>query len=896
MAVSCVSIGARWEVRLFGGVVARNGDLVVDRFPSRAVAVLLARLATAGRPVSRVGLVALLWPDVDDESVGLNRLRQALSKLRSLLEPVGVVPNSVLCADRLRIWLNPATYECDAVQFERLVAAGQPRAARDLYRGEFMPGHFVEWVLEERDRHLSVFEALASGSPPTPNSDVGRSVKFPKLSNPSDPVDRRLLLNYTTTFLGRDDEVSALERLLADHRLVTVSGSGGCGKSRLCAEIARRVDRFETVVFVSLSDCESAQQALHQIRAALNLQAGDDHPLRQIVSCLAEHSALLILDNFDQLIGESGDGMLTDLLAGLPRLRVLLTSRSPSRREDEAELVLSPLVLPRVDSSLPAVAINPAVRLFCDRARIARAEFHLHPRNWLEVAELCVALDGLPLAIELAASRIRSHSPKDILHELSNGLAVLSRRDVTSTRVPRHASLAATIEWSWCRLDVALQRLMSDLAAFRGAWTIESARAVTGDRHCSRHIDTLVTASLITLDSASEPSRFRMLGSVREFVRERAAPGQVLASRRRHRSHFLQLAAQPEAAHRGLDPGELSNVTEALKSSLVDHDLEVAVRLSRAMTEQWVTQGVDPEALDALQQLLSSDLVAEDQCRLAILLARLLVKTGRFEAAVSLALRATELVACDIELQAEALLTLTNVRWLWTRSAGEVTMEAEQALQLAERSASPALRARARLLLAAIWLSGNANLTDVQRLFDEAEELFASGGDARGAMAAWPGKAMCLIQAGRQREAIDFSLGRLLDAAHMNQVEIQLLLLNRLSLAYETCREFNHVIDTCRQQLRLARKHGMKYHIAYALWNQCRPLARIRHPRAAVLSAAAQAYWQRHFGPLDAADLRQLERVRRLITVSEASASVADQWARGLALPERTALDWACDS
>ena len=233
---------ARWQVSLLGTLAAFDGVQRIERFPSRAVAVLLARLALApARAHPREELVELLWPGVALD-VGRNRLRQVLSTLKSLLEPAGVPGAQVLQADRLAVRVVPGALACDAVDFERHLRAGRHEQAQALYRGELMPGHFDDWVHTERQRLAALHESLPASSPARPKAlaTVGPgSAARPGPTASTDPTLLASLPTYLTRLFGADLAAARLRAAVLAQRLVTLLGPGGSGKTRLAVEVAQ---------------------------------------------------------------------------------------------------------------------------------------------------------------------------------------------------------------------------------------------------------------------------------------------------------------------------------------------------------------------------------------------------------------------------------------------------------------------------------------------------------------------------------------------------------------------------------------------------------------------------------------------------------------------------------
>ncbi|MBI2298762.1 MAG: tetratricopeptide repeat protein [Armatimonadetes bacterium] len=414
-----------------------------------------------------------------------------------------------------------------------------------------------------------------------------------------------------TRFLGREAELSEIEDLLlgGEARLVTVLGPGGTGKTRLCLETARRlVDALQGAVwFVPLADVADGGRVPTAVRVGLQqpeLPGAD--PLDQIAELLGTRPALLVLDNFEQL-AESGAPVVEELLQRAPRLTCLVSSRRSLGVAGEREYRLAPLPTPDPPYEVERLLRCESVRLFIDRARAVRPDFHLNPANAADLAELCARLEGLPLAIELAASRVSLLSPAEMLGRFGEALDLLSTRQRS---VPeRHRTLRAAIAWSYDLLPAALRRFCAEMSVFLGGWTVEAAEAVTAVPSALDQLDALRECSLVTATDG-EPVRFRMLDTIRAFAAERLE--EPAAARQRHFAHFLALASEGQAAlERGdeaawLDrlEAERENFRAAFDSAL-EHEPEGALRLAGALWRYWLVRGHWAEAEQLLGEALA---------------------------------------------------------------------------------------------------------------------------------------------------------------------------------------------------------------------------------------------------------------------------------------------------
>ncbi|WP_144006679.1 AAA family ATPase, partial [Pelomonas sp. KK5] len=697
-----------WRLRLLGAVSLQRGPDHIGQLGSRSVASLLARLALQpARTHPREELIELLWPGVELE-VGRNRLRQALFALRQLLEPPGPIARPVLQADRMGLRLLPGVLACDALQFEHCLRAGQHGQALELYAGELIPGFYDDWIAEERLRLQALFDrAPQERAPVTALAPVATASPPPRAPDHAGT----LLPQYLTRFFGREPERQALEAALQSHRLVTLLGPGGSGKTRLAVDLAQRAAGagFAPVVFVPLAAATTQSQLLDGLLGSLQLQPSETNPLAPLIGTLAERRALLVLDNFEQLEAGAAE-LLAQLLAALPRLHLLVTSRRVLGLDGEREFPLGPLALPGKGESLAEAAGNPAIALFVDRARAARADFQLRGSNLAALTELAHLLDGLPLAIELAAARVRSLAPAalaELLRESRShpqpggqALALLARSSrgrSANADSQRHASMQAVVAWSWRLLDAHQAALLAAITVFQGGFTAAAVAAICERPlgEISLRLDELVSHSLLGVRDAEGRSRYTCLEPVREFAAQQLRDEDARHLAARHRAWLIAWAtALPATPSLTALRQETPNVLAALASALRDEAPQDAVRLVCLLWRAFEAVGLPAAGLADLARAAEACQDADLRGQGHSVLGALLFSTGRSGEAVDHAERGLALCPPQAPWRAMALYAAARARWRLSHAAEGVVDRLSTAHDLALAAGDDDLLAR----------------------------------------------------------------------------------------------------------------------------------------------------------------------------------------------------------
>ena len=516
--------------------------------------------------------------------------------------------------------LRNARIDAGLTQEELAEAAGvSARAVSNLERGINRFPHkytrdLLEDALEISPEVRKEWDAACRRQPASGRSGDGSAERSESSRVHGVPVP-------TTRLIGRDTEVEQLFDLIRqpEVRLLTVTGSGGVGKTRLSLSVTEALaEQFPGgIYFVDLASVRDPALVDSAIASALDLRQARDQSLRDTtVSYLRFRRVLLVLDNFEHVIDAAP--IVSDLLSSCPMLKVLVTSRAALHLQGEHEVALAPLELPLHSDASPQEKLRaPAVALFAERARMAKADFAANEQNVNEIVEICRRLDGIPLAIGLAAARVKVTPPIELLKHLERPLEMLTSgaRDAPD----RQRTLRDTIAWSYGLLSPEEQRLLNQLSVFVGGWKLSAGEAV-----CDPGTDFLATLEalvdhslLVQQENDDGTARFSMLETVREFGLEQLEhSGELEHARERHARYFLTLVeeAKPDLRRGPTQPmrlrqmrQEFGNIRAAFNWFVEQGNAEAAARVINIPDSTWRILSMHRELADWIEAVLSLD-------------------------------------------------------------------------------------------------------------------------------------------------------------------------------------------------------------------------------------------------------------------------------------------------
>jgi predicted ATPase/DNA-binding SARP family transcriptional activator len=463
--------------------------------------------------------------------------------------------------------------------------AGRPASARNHYAE--MERFFKGALGTSPSPHIC---AMLTGTTPVKNvAPLSTTTATYHLPLALDPI------------LGRETEAAEVQALLLEgNRLVTITGFGGTGKTRLAREIAEQTAQYNTfgaIVWAPLADITEAEQIGNAILSSLpplaKKRKGGETPTleERLIERLSETSTLLVLDNLEHLSDKPVHILLRFLLTQVPTLVILTTSRRRLRLSGEQTYFLTPLALPETQSSPEIQQHNPSVQLFLSRARQTNPHFAAENGTLTSICLLCHALEGLPLAIEMAAARVRVLAPDRILARLEKRFDLLINQNTDTPE--RHRSLHATLQWSYDLLSAEAQQILKAISVLRGWWTLEAAEAMSEVAGVLDSLTELIDASLLIIRSNDEDRHYQFLETVREFAFEQITEKEKEMFLQRHSKYYLKVAR--ENTHLRYDIGllkEEANIIYALQNGLSIPSLsDDGVRILYRIRQVWYANG-----------------------------------------------------------------------------------------------------------------------------------------------------------------------------------------------------------------------------------------------------------------------------------------------------------------
>jgi predicted ATPase/class 3 adenylate cyclase/Tfp pilus assembly protein PilF len=707
-----------------------------------------------------------------------------------------------------------------------------------------------------------------------------------------------------TSFIGREREMQEVKELLKHTRLLTLTGSGGCGKTRLALQVAADLleDYPDGVWFVDLSTLTDPALVPSTVAATLGIHEEPGRPaLATLAEALKSRTLLLILDNCEHVVGACAQ-LAEALLRTCPNVRIVATSREALGIAGEVAWRVPSLSLPQPhevaqSQSLARVVQYEAVRLFIERAKAAAPDFTVSPQNIGAIVQICRRLDGIPLAIELAAARVKVLSVEQIAVRLDDRFRLLTGG--SRTALPRQQTLRAMMDWSYELLNEHERTLFRRLAAFAGGVTLEAAEAVCADEQIPSHqildlLTNLVSKSLVIFEERDEEARYRLLETVRQYARDKLLEtGEAARVRDRHRDWFVAFVERAESALQGPDQAlwlkrletEHDNIRAALEWS--SNDPEIGLRLAGALWFFWYLRGYVSEGREWLKQFLAKTAHAPTPLRAKALYGASMLARAQDDYAQATALLEESLALYRALRDKRGVASVLGNLGVIAFARGDYA----RATKLHEESLEHFRELGDRIGMAsALSELGNVamyqgDLARAERLLEESLALSRAAQDDQGIALALRRLGATLLQKGERALAKALLQESLELYRELGAVSGLASVLNSLGMVALSEGDAQRASALLRESLVKYRDVGDRWHIALCLDRLARvAAAQGEWARAARLLGAEEALREAIGAPLPPSEREGREQVLKLAHKHLGEESFAAAWADGYAM------------